>query len=123
MCRTRKRPIAVYQNTKTRKNLLFLTGLRKSKKYPQGDLNPCCRRERAASWAGLDDGGLELANLVTALCASDTSLLPGTGLSATRIRYSIADILLRKPQGEVKRHGIGSGVCKSEVYFYVTFAA
>jgi hypothetical protein len=23
---------------------------------PQRDLNPCCRRERPVSWAGLDDG-------------------------------------------------------------------
>ena len=27
-------------------------------KYPQGDLNPCRHRERVASWAGLDDGGV-----------------------------------------------------------------
>lgn len=30
------------------------------KKRPQRDLNPCYRRERAVSWAGLDDRDLNL---------------------------------------------------------------
>ena len=31
------------------------------KKRPQRDLNPCYRRERAVSWAGLDDRDLNLS--------------------------------------------------------------
>jgi hypothetical protein len=42
--------IAVYREVECEK------AMREKKWRPQGDLNPCRRRERAVSWARLDDG-------------------------------------------------------------------
>ena len=50
--------------TEKQKRLISILGTHKSlndgenkKKWrPQGDSNPCRRRERAVSWTGLDDG-------------------------------------------------------------------
>lgn len=48
-----------------------LQEIRERKKWcPQGDLNPCSRRERAASWTGLDDGDRQAIRRQSVLIAA-----------------------------------------------------
>jgi Arm DNA-binding domain len=52
----RKTPRAVSDGASTR-----------NQKRPRRDLNPCYRRERPVSWAGLDDGDVDLVHVVSRL--------------------------------------------------------
>lgn len=89
-------------------------------KYPQGDLNPCCRRERAASWASRRWGQDWSLTTVTELLVRCTTRLgcsavePGIslGLLPNRARLChdgqligqrLLSKFLRQPRRGVKR--------------------
>ncbi len=76
--------------------------------YPQGDLNPCCRRERAASWASRRWGPrASLPSLtnpsVTNLPADCTAGLISSRQSGTSGGLLTCPILLRQLRLDVKR--------------------
>ncbi len=70
---------------------------------PQGDLNPCYRRERPVSWTGLDDG--------------DANILAGRLGFEPRLTESESAVLPLNDRPNSKEKVCTDGVCACQCFF------